>query len=63
MLKDKETSQLVEEALRNDSSSLKGDILKEYKHPAVDTKAKWKLKNLFNTVISIPGYLKSNVST
>ena len=40
--------------------SLSDDLLAEYKHPAIDAKAKWKLKTLFSSVINIPSYLKSN---
>ncbi|GES75581.1 ribonuclease H-like domain-containing protein [Rhizophagus clarus] len=41
---------------------LKEDLLNEYTHPAVDKKAKWELKNLFSSSLSIPNYLdvKSN---
>ena len=49
-----------EEALRNDPGSLRGDLLTEYTHPAIDTKAKWELKSLFGSIINIPNYLKSN---
>ena len=63
MLKEEERSQLEEEeALRDNQDSLKGDLLNEYKHPATDTKAKWKLKTLFSPVISVLNYLNSNVS-
>ncbi|GES96019.1 ribonuclease H-like domain-containing protein [Rhizophagus clarus] len=41
---------------------LKEDLLNKYTHPAVDKKAKWELKNLFSSSLSISNYLdvKSN---
>jgi hypothetical protein len=42
-----------EEALRDDSNnSMKGDLLNEYTHPAIDKKAKWELRNLFSTFLN-----------
>ena len=61
MLKEEEVSRLEEEeALRDNPGNLRGDLLAEYKHPAIDTKAKWVLKTLFSSVINTPNYLKSN---
>ena len=61
MLIEEEISRLEEEeALRDNSGSLKGDLLTEYKHPAIDDKAKWELKSLFSSVIDTPSYLKEN---
>jgi len=59
LLKEEEKSRLEEEeALRNNpSDSFESDLLSEYKHPAVDKKAKWELKTLFSSNISIPNYL------
>ena len=44
MLIEEVTRSEEEEALRNGPGSLKGDLLSEYEHPAVDIKAKWNLK-------------------
>ncbi|GBB98010.1 hypothetical protein RclHR1_31160002 [Rhizophagus clarus] len=63
MLIEEELVQLEgEEKLRNNSDSLKKDLLNKYTHPAVDKKAKCELKNLFNSSLSISNYLdvKSN---
>ncbi|RGB24490.1 hypothetical protein C1646_676341 [Rhizophagus diaphanus] len=61
MLIEEEVSRLgEEEALRDNPSSLRGDLLTEYTHPAIDTRAKWQLKTLFSPIINIPAYLKSN---
>jgi len=61
MLIEEEVSRLEEEeALRENPGSLRGDLLTEYKHPAIDTKAKWELKTLFSSVINIPSYLTLN---
>jgi len=49
-----------EEALRDNPGSLRGDLLIKYTHSAIDIKAKWQLKTLFNSIINIPSYLKSN---
>ncbi len=47
-----------EEELRdNVNNSMKGDLLNEYIHLAIDTRAKWKLRNLFNTSLNISNYL------
>ena len=60
MLIEEEVSRLEdEEALKDNPRSLRGDLLTEYTHPAIDTKAKWKLKTLFNSVINIPNYLSN----
>ncbi|CAB5362788.1 unnamed protein product [Rhizophagus irregularis] len=48
-----------EEALRDNPGSLRGDLLTEYIHPAIDTRAKWDLKTLFSSVIDIPKYLSN----
>ncbi|CAG8722202.1 6646_t:CDS:2, partial [Funneliformis mosseae] len=37
------------EDLRDNLKSLRGDLLAEYKHLAIDIKAKWELKTLFNS--------------
>ncbi|GBC06178.1 hypothetical protein RclHR1_06670018 [Rhizophagus clarus] len=61
MLTEEEVSRLEEEeALRDNPGSLRGDLLTEYTHLAIDTRAKWQLKTLFSSVINIPAYLKSN---
>jgi hypothetical protein len=61
MLIEEEVSWLEEEeALRDNPGSLRGDLLTEYTHLAIDTRAKWQLKILFSSVINIPNYLKSN---
>jgi hypothetical protein len=61
MLIEEEVSRLEEEeALRENPGSLRGDLLTEYKHPAIDTKAKWEFKTLFSSVINIPSYLTLN---
>ena len=47
-----------EEALKdNSNNSMKGDLLNEYTHPAIDKRAKWELKNLFSTSLNVPNYL------
>ena len=47
-----------EEELRdNINNSMKNDFLNEYTYLAIDTRAKWNLKNLFNTSLNIPNYL------
>ncbi|CAJ0824739.1 2899_t:CDS:2 [Entrophospora sp. SA101] len=45
------------EALRDNLGSLESDLLSDYKHPAVDPRAKWELKNLFNSLLDVPDYL------
>ncbi|GBC06624.1 hypothetical protein RclHR1_06990004 [Rhizophagus clarus] len=61
MLTEEEVSRLEEEeALRDNPGSLRGDLLTEYTHLAIDTRVKWQLKILFSFVINIPAYLKSN---
>ncbi|PKK62929.1 hypothetical protein RhiirC2_789642 [Rhizophagus irregularis] len=51
MLIEEEVSRLEEEeALRDNPGSLRGDLLTEYIHPAIDTRAKWDLKTLFSSV-------------
>jgi len=60
MLMEEELARMEEEeALRDNSniSMMKGDILSEYTHPAIDKKAKWKLGNLFSTSLNVPNYL------
>ena len=58
MLIEEEVSRLEEEeALRDNLGSLEGDLLSDYKHPAVDSRAKWELKNLFNHSLDVPDYL------
>ncbi|GBC34336.1 ribonuclease H-like domain-containing protein [Rhizophagus irregularis DAOM 181602=DAOM 197198] len=60
MLIEEEVSRLEEEeALRDNPGSLRGDLLTEYTHPAIDTRAKWDLKTLFSSVIDIPKYLSN----
>ena len=61
MLIEEEVSQMEEEeALRDNSGSLRSDLLIEYRHPAIDIRAKWELKTLFSSVINIPSYLMLN---
>ncbi|GET01130.1 ribonuclease H-like domain-containing protein [Rhizophagus clarus] len=61
ILIEEEVSQLEEEeALRDNPGSLRGNLLTEYTHPAIDTRAKWQLKTLFSSIINIPAYLKTN---
>ncbi|CAH1767382.1 3838_t:CDS:2, partial [Entrophospora sp. SA101] len=57
MLIEEEISHLEEEALRDNLGSLESDLLSDYKHPAVDPRAKWELKNLFNSLLDVPDYL------
>ena len=58
MLIEEELARLEgEEELRNNSVSLKEDLLNEYTHPAVDKKAKWELKSLFSSSLNAPNYL------
>ncbi|GES84756.1 ribonuclease H-like domain-containing protein [Rhizophagus clarus] len=47
-----------EEELRSNSdNNMKGDLLSEYIHPAIDKKAKWELKSLFSSSLNAPNYL------
>ena len=59
MLAEEEKSWLEEEeALRdNPSDSLNDNLIKDYKHPAVNKIAKWELKTLFSSNISVSDYL------
>ena len=61
MLIEEEVSRMEEEeALRDNPRSLRSDLLTEYRHPAIDIRAKWELKTLFSSVINIPSYLMLN---
>ncbi|CAG8711704.1 5400_t:CDS:2, partial [Cetraspora pellucida] len=43
---------------RSDSlNNIEGDLLSNYKHPTIDNKAKWELKNVFNMLFLIPNYM------
>src|SRR6266542_2251797 len=58
MLIEEEVSRMKEEeALRDNPGSLRSDLLIEYRHLAIDIRAKWELKTLFSSVINIPSYL------
>ncbi|CAB5329286.1 hypothetical protein RhiirA5_430837 [Rhizophagus irregularis] len=47
-----------EETLReNSNSNLEGDLLNEYMHSAIDERAKWELRSLFNSSLNAPDYL------
>ncbi|GET01014.1 ribonuclease H-like domain-containing protein [Rhizophagus clarus] len=47
-----------EEELRSNSdNNMKGDLLSEYIHPAINKKAKWELKSLFSSSLNAPNYL------
>ena len=54
LLEEKLTRMKEEEALRDSSNnSMKGDLLSEYTHLAIDKKAKWELKILFNSSFNL----------
>ncbi len=59
MLIEERLAQLEEEEeLRNNPDvNMRGDLLSEYTHPAIDSKAKWELKSLFNSSLNAPNYL------
>ncbi|GES89019.1 ribonuclease H-like domain-containing protein [Rhizophagus clarus] len=59
MLIEEEVARMEEEeALReNSNSNLEGDLLSEYTHPAIDERAKWDLRSLFNSSLNAPDYL------
>ncbi|CAG8712481.1 5247_t:CDS:2, partial [Cetraspora pellucida] len=59
MLEDESTAMLEEKEEEHSDSldNIKDDLLSNYKHPAIDNKAKWKLKNVFNMLFSIPNYM------
>ena len=38
-------------------NSMKGNLLSEYTHPAIDKNAKWELRNLFSSSFNAPDYL------
>ncbi|GET00150.1 ribonuclease H-like domain-containing protein [Rhizophagus clarus] len=47
-----------EEELRSNlDNNMKGDLLSEYIHPAIDKKAKWELKSLFSSSLNTSNYL------
>ncbi|CAH1770314.1 932_t:CDS:2, partial [Entrophospora sp. SA101] len=51
-----------EEELRDNLDSLDGDLLCNYRHPAIDSRAKWELKDIFNSSLGVPEYLIHNMN-
>jgi hypothetical protein len=50
-----------EEELRDSLDGLDGDLLCNYRHPAIDSRAKWELKDIFNSSLGVPEYLICNI--
>ena len=46
-----------EEELRGNSDGLGGDLLCNYRHPAIDSGAKLELNDIFNSLLGVPEYL------
>ena len=49
-----------EEAERNNNNNMEGDLLSNYRHPAVDNRAKWELSSIFGLLFRTPNYMNDN---